>query len=92
MIGTITNPATGSAQYQPKNAFSGSPTSRIADRYVQKSACLESALIAPLRIPAATLRFALANNGMTITAAAATMIPAMLRSDALWPISVEPDS
>ena len=48
--------------------------------------------MAPLPIPAATRRFALANNGMTITAAAATMIPGMLRSGASWPISVEPDS
>lgn len=51
-----------------------------------------NALMAPLPIPAATRRFALANNGMTITAAAATMIPGMLRSGASWPISVEPDS
>ena len=65
---------------------------RIADRYVQKSACLESAVMAPLPIPTATFRFARASNGMTITAAAATMIPGKLRSGVLWPISEEPDS
>src|SRR5215472_7811310 len=54
IIGTIANPATGSAHHQPKDAFSSKPPSRMAERYVQKSACLASALIAPLSIPAAT--------------------------------------
>lgn len=41
MIGTITIPATGSAHHHPNNAFRSKPPNRIADRYVQKSACLE---------------------------------------------------
>ena len=86
MIGTITNPATGSAHHQPNNAFSSNPPNRIADRYVQKSACLESAFMAPLPIPAATRRFALASNGMTTTETAATMMPGMLRSGSSWRI------
>ena len=40
MIGTIATPATGSAHHQPKSAFNSSPPKRIAERYVQKSACL----------------------------------------------------
>jgi hypothetical protein len=78
MIGTITKPATGSAHHQPNNAFRSKPPNRIADRYVQKSACLESAFIAPLPIPAATRRFARANNGITTTETAATMMPGIL--------------
>jgi hypothetical protein len=34
---------------------------------VQKSVCRESAFIAPLPIPAATRRLALASNGITTT-------------------------
>src|ERR1017187_4507411 len=48
--------------------------------------------MAPLPIPAATRRFAFANNGMTTTEAPATMMPGMLRSDGLCRIRVEPDS
>jgi len=61
MIGTITNPATGSA-HQPNKAFRSKPPSRIADGYVQKSACLESAFMALLPILAATGRFARASS------------------------------
>jgi len=64
MIGTITTAATGSAHHQPRSAFNSRPPKRIAERYVQKSVCLESALIAALSIPSATRRFALANNGI----------------------------
>ena len=92
MIGTITSPATGSAHHQPNNAFSSKPPNRIADRYVQKSACLESAFMALLPIPAATRRFARARSGMTMTEAAATITPGTLRFGASWPIRVEPDS
>src|ERR1035441_4416166 len=92
MIGTITSAATGSAHHQPNNAFRSKPPNRIADKYVQKSACLESAFMALLPIPAATRRFARANNGMTTTDTAATMMPGMLRSAASCRISVEPDS
>ena len=60
--------------------------------FVQKSVCRESACMAPLPIPAATRRLALASNGMTTTETAATMMPGMLRSGASWRISVEPDS
>ena len=67
MIGTITSPAIGSAHHQPNNAFRSKPPNRIADRYVQKSACLESACMAPLPIPAAIRRFAFASTGMTTT-------------------------
>ena len=80
MIGTITSAATGSAHHQPNSAFRSKPPKRIADKYVQKSACLESAFMAPLPIPAATRRFAFANTGMTTTAAAAIIMPGMLRS------------
>ena len=79
MIGTITNPATGSAHHHPNNAFSNKPPKRMPDRYMQKSACLESACMAPLPIPTATRRFALARTGMTITAATAITTPGMLR-------------
>ena len=48
--------------------------------------------MAPLPIPAATRRLALASNGITTTETAATMMPGMLRSGTSWPISVEPDS
>ena len=67
MIGTITSPATGSAHDHPATAFRTNPPKRIAERYVQKSICRESALIAPLPIPAATRRLALASNGITTT-------------------------
>jgi hypothetical protein len=43
-------------------------------------------------IPAATRRFALANNGITITETAATMMPEILRSGVSRRISAEPDS
>ena len=56
---------------------------RMADRYGQKSACQESAFMAPLPIPAATRRLALASIGMTTTDTAATIIPRMLRSG-IW--------
>ncbi|SPE42850.1 exported hypothetical protein [Candidatus Sulfopaludibacter sp. SbA3] len=59
---------------------------------MQKSACLKSALMALPPLPAATRRFARANNGITETDTAATMIPGMLRSDDWCRISVEPDS
>ena len=59
---------------------------------MQKSACLESAFIAPLPIPAATRRFAFANTGMTTTETAATTMPGMLRSGDSCRMSVEPDS
>ena len=65
MIGTITSPATGSAHHHPATAFRSKPPKRIADRYVQKSVCRESAFIAPLPIPAATRRLALASNPPT---------------------------
>ena len=48
MIGIMTSPATGSAHHQPTVAFRSRPPNRIADRYVQKSVCLESARIAAL--------------------------------------------
>jgi hypothetical protein len=67
MIGTITSPATGSAHHHPATAFRSNPPKRIAERYVQKSVCRESAFIAPLPIPAATRRLALASNGITTT-------------------------
>ena len=41
--------------------------------------------MAPLPIPAATRRFALASNGITTTETAATMMPGMLRSGISWP-------
>src|ERR1700722_113104 len=78
MIGTIATPATGSAHHQPRSAFNSRPPKRIAERYVQKSVCLESALIAALSIPSATRRFALANSGMTTTETAENTIPGML--------------
>ena len=62
------------------------------DRYAQKSACLESACMASLPIPAATRRFAFANMGMTITAAAAMIRPGMLGRGISCRISVEQDS
>jgi hypothetical protein len=71
MIGAITSPATGSAHHHWARAFKSKPPKRIADRYVQKSVCRESACMAPLPIPAATLLFALASNGITITETAA---------------------
>ena len=92
MIGTITSPATGSAHDHPNSAFGSKPPNRIAERDVQKSACLESAFMAPLPIPAPTRRFARANNGITTTETAATMIPGMLRSGVWCRINVEPDS
>jgi len=92
MIGTITSPATGSAHHHPAKAFKANPPNKIADKYVQTSACRESARMAPLLIPAAIRRFARANIGMTTTEAAATMMPGILRSGALCRISVEPDS
>ena len=45
---------------------------------MQKSVCRESACMAPLPIPVATRRFALASIGITITETAATMM-GMLR-------------
>lgn len=81
MSGTITSPATGSAHYHPAIAFKSKPPNRRADRYVQKSVCRESACMAPLPIPAATLRLALASIGITITETAATMMSGTLRSD-----------
>lgn len=81
MIGTIPNPANGSAHHHRNNAFRTNPHNKTADRYVQKSACLESALMALLPIPAATRRFALASTGITTTETGATMMmPGMLRS------------
>ena len=48
--------------------------------------------MAPLPIPAATRRFALASIGMTITAAVAMIMPGMLDRDFSWRMSVEQDS
>ena len=39
----MTRAATGSAQVQPHSQFRPSPRSKIADRYVHSSVCLESA-------------------------------------------------
>jgi hypothetical protein len=47
--------------------------------------------MAPLPIAAATRRFARANNGITTTETAATMIPGMLRSGGSCRINVELD-
>lgn len=59
MIGTITSPAAGSAHHHPAIAFRSNPLNRMADKYVQKSVCRESACMAPLPIPTATRRLAL---------------------------------
>ena len=92
MIGTITTPAAGSAHHHPRSAFKSRPPRRITERYVQKSVCLESALIAALSMPSATRRFARANIGMTTTEVAATMMPRMLRSGFSWRTKVAPES
>ena len=52
MMGAITSPATGSAHHQPSKAFRTKPPNRIADRYAQKSACLESALMPAIAVEA----------------------------------------
>jgi len=78
------DPATGSAHHQSRSAFNSRPPKRIAERYVQKSVCLKSALIAALSVPSATRRFALATSGMTTTETAATAMPGMLRSGFSW--------
>ncbi len=46
-IGTIPAPATGSAHHHPAMAFRSNPPKRIAEKYVQKSVCRESACMAP---------------------------------------------
>ena len=79
MIGVITSAAIGSAHHHPKAAFNPRPQSNIAERYVQKSVCRESACIAELPNPAATFRLARASSGMMITEAAAIAIPTKLR-------------
>jgi hypothetical protein len=48
MIGTITKPATGWVHHSPRSALRSKPPSRIADRYVRKSAWRASAAIAAL--------------------------------------------
>ena len=92
MIGTITRAATGSAHHHPNPAFRSSPPNRIADRYVQKSVCLESACMAALSIPLATRRFALASRGMTQSERAAMTIPGKLRYGASCRINDAADS
>jgi hypothetical protein len=84
MIGTITSAATGSAHHHPSRALRSRPPRRIAERYVQKSACLASAFMAPLSMPNATFRLALASSGMTNRAVAAMTIPSTLASGASW--------
>ncbi len=42
MMGTMINPASGSAHHQPRVALSSSPISKMADKYTQKSVCLAS--------------------------------------------------
>ena len=79
MIGTMTSPATGSAHHQPTVAFRSKPPNRIADKYVQKSVCLESACIAALPRPRATRRLALARRGMTTSETVARTMPGMVR-------------
>jgi hypothetical protein len=48
MIGVMTRAATGSDHHHPVAAFKIKPTNKMAERYVQKSACLASANIAAL--------------------------------------------
>ena len=87
--------------HQPRNRIGPPPAQqRIQEQAAQENrrqvraeiGLPESAFMAPLPIPAATRRFARANNGMTTTETAATMMPGMLRSGASCRISVGPDS
>src|ERR1017187_3663713 len=92
IIGTIASPAAGSAHHQPNRAFSSKPPKRIPERYVQKSACRESALMGLLPIVEATRRLALANSGMTTSEAAAIKMPGILRSGATCRTRLKYDS
>ena len=78
MIGVMTRAATGSAHHHPATAFKTNPTTRMAERYVQKSACLASANIAALPSCSPTRFFAWERRGIATKAAQATIIPAML--------------
>src|SRR5579883_320007 len=80
MIGTITRAATGSAHHQPSSQLSARPTSRIAERYMQKSVWRESASIAALFSLAATRLFARARSGITTSDTTAITTPKTLRS------------
>jgi hypothetical protein len=62
IMGTITSAAAGSAHHHPSCALRRRPPRRIAERYVQNSACLASAFMAPLSMPSATFRLALATK------------------------------
>ena len=73
--------ATGSAHHSPNKHVKINPASRIADKYVQNSACLASVCMAalPKRAP---LFLARESNGMTIKETQAKIIPGMPRSGA----------
>lgn len=70
--------ATGSDHHHPVAAFKIKPTNKMAERYVQKSACLASANIAALPSCSPTRFFAWERRGIATKAAQATTIPAML--------------
>ncbi len=92
MIGTIARPATGSAHHQPNSQLSPRPPRRMAESTAQRSVWRESACKAPELRPAATLRFARARIGMTISDTAASTMPTRLSSGASRSHSVLADS
>lgn len=78
MIGVMIRAASGSDHHHPVAAFKIKPTNKMAERYVQKSACLASANIAALPSCSPTRFFAWERRGIATKAAQATTIPAML--------------